>query len=112
MYEGNPRVKVIAVPDVDPVTGKSNFNYEYGGFTEEFFADQQLLMDEISYRCLYKQDPIEREGLLFPDDKIRRYLNLPHGNQNLLPDSVIQKEKERTILYFRSFKNTEKIIIV
>lgn len=79
MYVGNPRVKVIAVPDVDPVTGKSNFDYEYGGFTVEFFADQQLLMDDISYRCLYKQEPIEREGLLFPEDKIRRYLNLPHG---------------------------------
>ena len=79
MYEGNPRVKVIAVPDVDPVTGKSNFDYEFSGFDEEFFADQQLLMDDISYKCLYKQEPIEREGLLFPEDKIRRYLNLPHG---------------------------------
>lgn len=79
MYEGNPRVKIIAVPDVDPVTGKSNFDYEYSGFDEEFFADQQLLMDDISYKCLYKQEPIEREGLLFPEDKIRRYLNLPHG---------------------------------
>ena len=78
MYAGNPRVKVIAVPDIDPTTGESNFDYEFGGFTKEFFEDQQLLMDEISYRCLYKQEPIEREGLLFPDDKIRRYLNLPH----------------------------------
>jgi hypothetical protein len=93
MYEGNPRVKVIAVPDVDPVTGKSNFNYEYGGFTEEFFADQQLLMDEISYRCLYKQDPIEREGLLFPDDKIRRYLNLPHGEPELITGQCDTKGK-------------------
>ena len=93
MYEGNPRVKVIAVPDVDPVTGKSNFNYEYGGFTEEFFADQQLLMDEISYRCLYKQDPIEREGLLFPDDKIRRYLNLPHGEPEIITAQCDTKGK-------------------
>lgn len=93
MYEGNPRVKVIAVPDVDPVTEKSNFDYEYGGFTEEFFADQQLLMDEISYRCLYKQDPIEREGLLFPDDKIRRYLNLPHGEPELITGQCDTKGK-------------------
>lgn len=27
----NPRVKVIAVPDVDPVTGESNFEYEFSG---------------------------------------------------------------------------------
>lgn len=93
MYDGNPRVKVIAVPDIDPETGESNFNYEYGGFTKEFFADQQLLMDEISYRCLYKQDPIEREGLLFPDDKIRRYLNLPHGEPEIVTAQCDTKGK-------------------
>lgn len=54
-YAGNPRVKIIAMPDVDPATGESNFDFEFGGFTKEFFADQQLLMDEISYKCLYKR---------------------------------------------------------
>lgn len=93
MYAGNPRVKVIAVPDIDPVTGESNFNYEFGGFTKEFFADQQLLMDEISYKCLYKQEPIEREGLLFPDDKIRRYLNLPHGEPEIVTAQCDTKGK-------------------
>lgn len=92
-YEGNKRVKVISVPDVDPITGESNFNYEYGGFTKEFFQDQRLLMDEISYRCLYKQDPIEREGLLFPDDKIRRYLNLPHGKPEIITAQCDTKGK-------------------
>lgn len=93
MYAGNKRVKVIAVPDVDPVTGESNFDYEYSGFTKEFFEDQQLLMDEISYRCLYKQEPIEREGLLFPDDKIRRYLNLPHGEPEIITAQCDTKGK-------------------
>ena len=93
MYAGNKRVKTIAVPDVDPVTGESNFDYEYSGFTKEFFADQQLLMDEISYRCLYKQEPIEREGLLFPDDKIRRYLNLPHGEPEIITAQCDTKGK-------------------
>lgn len=93
MYAGNPRVKVIAVPDIDPVTGESNFEYEYSGFTKEFFADQQLLMDDISYRCLYKQEPIEREGLLFPDDKIRRYLHLPHGEPETITAQCDTKGK-------------------
>lgn len=92
-YDGNKRVKVVSVPDVDPVTGKSNFNYEFGGYTEKDFADIQLLMDEISYRCLYKQDPIEREGLLFPDDKIRRYLNLPHGEPEIITAQCDTKGK-------------------
>lgn len=93
MYAGNPRVKVIAVPDIDPVTGESNFDYEFSGFTVDFFADQQLLMDEISYKCLYKQQPIEREGLLFPDDKIRRYLNLPHGTPEIITAECDTKGK-------------------
>lgn len=93
MYENNPRVKVIAVPDVDPVTGESNFEYEFSGFTKEFFEDQQLLMDDISYRCLYKQEPIEREGLLFPEDKIRRYLNLPHGEPEIVTGQCDTKGK-------------------
>ena len=93
MYAGNERVKVISVPDVDPITGESNFDYEFSGFTKEFFTDQQLLMDDISYRCLYKQQPIEREGLLFPEDKIRRYLNLPHGEPELITAQCDTKGK-------------------
>lgn len=93
MYEGNPRVKVIAMPDIDPVTGQSNFDYEYGGFTVAFFNDQAHLMDDISYKCLFKQEPIEREGLVFPEDKIRRYLNLPHGEPEIITAQCDTKGK-------------------
>lgn len=93
MYEGNPRVKTIAVPDIDPITEESNFDYEFSGFTKEFFEDQQLLMDDISYRCLYKQEPIEREGLVFPEYKIRRYLNLPHGEPEIITSQCDTKGK-------------------
>lgn len=93
MYEGNPRVKTIAVPDIDPITQENNFDYEFSGFTKEFFEDQQLLMDDISYRCLYKQEPIEREGLVFPEDKIRRYLNLPHGEPEIITAQCDTKGK-------------------
>lgn len=92
-YVGDTRVKVIAVPDIDPKTGESNFDYEFSGFTKEFFEDQQLLMDEISYKCLYKQEPIEREGLLFPEDKIRRYLNLPYGEPDIITGQCDTKGK-------------------
>ena len=77
LYGDNPRMKIISVPDIDPQTGKSNFDYKYNGMSVAFFNDQALGMDEVSYKCLYKQEPIEREGLLFPDDKIRRYKELP-----------------------------------
>lgn len=77
LYGNDPKLKVISIPDIDPKTGKSNFDYEYNGMSVEFFNDQALTMDDISYRCLYKQDPIEREGLLYPEDKIMRYKELP-----------------------------------
>ena len=85
MYQGNERVKVISIPDIDPDTGESNFDYEYGGFTVAFFNDQALLMDDVSYKCLYKQQPIEREGLVFPEEKVRRYQNLPAEK----PDEIL-----------------------
>lgn len=84
-YYGNPRVKVISIPDIDPQTGESNFDYEFGGFTVAFFNDQALTMDDISYRCLFKQEPIEREGLLYHEDEIRRYSSLPKRE----PDAII-----------------------
>ncbi len=73
LYGSSDRTKIISVEDIDPITGKSNFDYEYNGMTVEFFNDQALTMDDISYRCLYKQQPIEREGLLFPEGKVMRY---------------------------------------
>lgn len=73
LYGSSDRTKRISVEDIDPITGESNFDYEYNGMTVEFFNDQALTMDDISYRCLYKQQPIEREGLLFPEGKVMRY---------------------------------------
>lgn len=93
LYGNDPKLKIISIPDIDPKTGKSNFDYEYNGMSVEFFNDQALTMDDISYRCLYKQDPIEREGLLFPDDKIRRYLNLPHGEPEIITAQCDTKGK-------------------
>lgn len=85
LYAGSDRVRFIAVPDIDPVTGESNFNFEFNGFDADFFHDQELAMDEISYKCLYKNEPIEREGLLYHEDDLRRYLELPLEE----PDAII-----------------------
>lgn len=77
LYTDNDRARFIEIPDIDEKTGESNFDYEFNGFSVEFFNDQALAMDEISYNCLYKSQPIEREGLLYHDEDIRRYLDLP-----------------------------------
>lgn len=87
MYEGNPRAEFIAVPDIDPQTGKSNFDYDYDvGFDEKYFHDMEMSMDDVSYRCLYKSDPIEREGILYHPTELQRYIGgLPERD----PDSIL-----------------------
>lgn len=85
MYPNDERVRFIAIPDIDPQTGKSNFLYKYNGMSVEFFKDQELGMDDISYRCLYKNEPVEREGLLYHDEDLRRFSSLPLTE----PDAVL-----------------------
>ena len=85
MYEGNERAKFIAYPDIDPHTGKSNFAYDRNGFSVKFFREQEMAMDEVSYRCLYKNEPIEREGLLYHSDELRTFFSLPERE----PDAII-----------------------
>lgn len=87
MYEGNPRAEFIAVPDIDPQTGKSNFDYDYDvGFDEKYFHDMEMSMDDVSYRCLYKSDPIEREGILYHPTELQRYIG---GLPDREPDSIL-----------------------
>ena len=85
LYEDSDRVRFIEVPDIDEETGESNFDYEYNGFSVEFFNDQALAMDEISYNCLYKSKPIEREGILYTEEELRRFLTLPIRE----PDAIL-----------------------
>lgn len=87
MYDGNPRAEFIAVPDIDPQTGKSNFDYDYDvGFDEKYFHDMEMSMDDVSYRCLYKSDPIEREGILYHPTELQRYIG---GLPDREPDSIL-----------------------
>lgn len=72
LYAGNPRARFIAVPALDE-NGKSNFLFTVNGFSEKYFNDARESMDEISYNCLYQQQPVEREGLLLPPDKLKRF---------------------------------------
>lgn len=85
-YGDDVRCRFLAFPDVDPETGESNCNYEYGvGFDEKYFADIQNSLDDVTYKCLYKNEPIEREGLLFEPDMLRRFKKLPPDKN---PDAI------------------------
>ena len=92
LYAGNPRARFIAVPALDE-NGKSNFLFTVNGFSEKCFNDAKESMDEISYNCLYQQQPVEREGLLLPPDKLKRFFfskeDVPDGCEDeyiIIPD--------------------------
>lgn len=81
----NPRAMFIRVPALDE-NEQSNFNYGYGvGYTNEFYYDMRNTMDDISWQALYMNQPIEREGLLYPIESLIRFENLPERE----PDAII-----------------------
>lgn len=84
-YGNSERAKFIAVPALDE-NNRSNFDYAYGvGFSTGFYHQQRAIMDDVSWRALYMNQPIEREGLVYHPDELRRYYKLPEGE----PDAVI-----------------------
>lgn len=84
-YTDGGRAKFIVMPALDE-NDESNFDYINGvGFSTKFYHDMRDTMDDASWRALYMNQPIEREGLLYSEDELRRYFELPEGE----PDGVI-----------------------
>lgn len=89
LYAGNPRARFIAVPALNE-DGESNFQFSVNGFSTKYYLDQKEAMDDISFNCLYQQQPIEREGLLLPASELRRFF--------LSRDQVPENQKEFTVM--------------
>nr|DAJ22236.1 MAG TPA: Terminase [Siphoviridae sp. ctYuc6] len=85
MYGASDRARFIVLPALDE-NGESNFDYDYGvGFSKKYFEDMAANLDDASYKALFMNSPIEREGLLYDEDELRRYFDLPTED----PDAVI-----------------------
>ena len=84
-YANYPRATFLAIPALDE-NDESNFDYKFGvGFTTAFYKEQREIMDDVSWRALYMNQPIEREGLLYSANELRRYFELPDRE----PDAII-----------------------
>ena len=84
-YGNSDRAKFIVLPAMND---KDESNFDYGGdigFTTEFYREQREIMDDVSWRALYMNQPIEREGLLYAENELRRYFELPDTE----PDAII-----------------------
>ena len=86
-YEGKKKAKFVKIPALD-INGNSNFEYKYGvGFSTKHFKMLKDSMDDISWRSIYQQEPIEREGVLYHEDDLQ-YFNgdLPKDKE---PDAIV-----------------------
>ena len=84
-YGDSDRAKFIVIPALDE-NDESNFDYAYGvGFNTKFYHEQRNIMEDASWRALYMNQPIERNGLLYQEDELRRYFELPEGE----PDAIL-----------------------
>ena len=84
-YGDDPDAEFIVCPALDE-NDESNFDYPYGlGFTTQFYREQREIMDPVSWKCLYEQKPVEREGQLYPQGQLQRYFELPEGD----PDAIV-----------------------
>lgn len=84
-YGYSDRAKFIVISALDE-NDESNFDYAYGvGFNTKFYHEQRNIMDDVSWRALYMNEPIEREGLVYSKDELRRFFELPAGE----PDATI-----------------------
>lgn len=84
-YGDSDRAKFIVIPALNE-NDESNFDYAYGvGFSTNFYHEQRNIMDDVSWRALYMNQPIERDGILYQKDELRRYFDLPDEE----PDTII-----------------------
>ena len=84
-YGDSDKARFIVMPALDE-NDESNFDYPIeAGFTTDFYHQQRDVMDDASWRALYMNQPIEREGQLYAEEELRRYFELPEGE----PDAII-----------------------
>ena len=89
MRKQGKRMKIIETPALDPVTDESNFEYEREGnkvFTTKYFRDQRDMLSPEQFESEFQQSPFEAKGLLFPENELNRYFELPVDQE---PDAII-----------------------
>ncbi len=88
-YEGNPRYRFTVIPALD-ADGETNFSYLYGmGFSKEYYEDMRASLyaagEGDSWDAKYMGAPRYIGGLMFSEDQLRFYEELPEGE----PDAVL-----------------------
>jgi predicted phage terminase large subunit-like protein len=83
------RWRAIEIPALDPETDESNYEHIKDGrkiFTTEYLRKERLLLSEEQWESEFQQQPFEAKGLMFPESKLKRFIELP---VDMDPDAVI-----------------------
>ena len=83
------KTKVLEIPALDPVTDESNFEIFLNGkpmFTTEYYRHERELVSPVQWASQFQQEPFEAKGLLFPENDLNRYFELPADKD---PDAVV-----------------------
>lgn len=83
------RTKILAIPALDPKTDESNFSIVLNGkpmFTTDYYRKERELVSPVQWASQFQQEPYEARGLLFPADRLNRYMSLP---ADIDPDGII-----------------------
>ena len=76
------RIRTIAHPALDLITDESNYEYynpklERKIFTTEYFRQERKTLTKEAWESEFQQQPYEAKGLLFPEDDLQYYFELP-----------------------------------
>lgn len=83
------RTRILEIPALDPVTDESNFAIVLNGkpmFTTEYYRHERELVTPVQWESQFQQTPFEAKGLLFPEDSLNRYFELPVDKD---PDAIV-----------------------
>ena len=89
MAKQGKRMKILETPALDLTTDESNFEYTREGkkvFTTQYFRDQREMLSAEQFESEFQQQPFEAKGLLFPENQLNRFFELPVDRD---PDSII-----------------------
>ena len=113
LNEGNPRALFRKIPALNE-DDKSNFLYEYNGFSSKYYIDMRERLDRAEWCAKFQQSPFVREGLLFPIEQLRFFNGIvPDGKRKVVAalDPAFGKGDFLSMPICFDYGDTEKYIV-
>lgn len=80
---GNDRARFRKIPALNE-NDESNFQYEYKGFSTEYYREMRERLDRAEWLAKYQQTPIVRESLAFPIEELSFVEDVPDDYRRVI----------------------------